>query len=577
MDSRNYELASEFCKLVGTPDLLAYLGVEAGYGASESRQKLKSRRKYMQGMQSNPKYKNEALYLIKHFSALDAVLANPAAYIKDAAKRAESVHLPVLEMTIRGVLAGGSLSPDQEEYLRRNALELGVTEQTFEEVINRLAADANVKRPGGPPSLVPDAHTPHPADVRTYFLLLQVEERASTEDIQQAYNDRVAEAKLMRPGPEREALISRLSLAWNTLKDPTTREIYEISQRRTGPPARQRETRPDLAATAPPVRRTVRPAVTGEPLPSRLEILGDPVRQVWVGGSPVTLRIDIRNGGDLPMSGHVTRDEPWLVIETAEIDPTLKEQTIIVHVSPDMLHGDQDTGRITLQTQSGERASIVFEVQRVSSVRRFAQFGAVLVGCVAMAVILGWLIMGFLHEPGSLVISVDPYAESIQVDGVAVGSGERVFLDSLPNGPVTLQVSQSGFRTYTRSLNDIDRDLGRVDVVLELSNTLDFKPDRKMKRGAFSQEEATAVVGTRAAGFDRCIRDSAVPGQILTGTIRVHIGDKGHAIGMQVDGKNTDLPEVRKCLERQAAVLSFRPLTEGDYATVRYSYSVTPE
>jgi hypothetical protein len=562
---------------VGTPDLLAYLGVESDAGASESRQKLKSRRKYMQGMQSNPKYKNEALYLIKHFSALDAVLANPTAYIKDAAKRAESVHLPVLEMTIRGVLAGGSLSPDQEEYLRRNALELGVSDQTFEEIIDRLASEAKIKRPGGPPSLVPGAHTPYPEDVRTYFLLLQVHEKAGTGDIEKAYQARVAEAKLMRPGPEREALLSRLGLAWNTLKDPKTREFYEASQRRTGPPARRRETRPDLAATAPPVRRTARPVAPGEPLPSRLEILGDPVRQVHVGGSPVTLRIDIRNGGDLPMSGQVTRDEPWLIIETPEIDPNLKEQTIIVHVSPDMLPGDQDTGRVTLQTQSGERASITFEVQRVSSMRRVIQFGVALVVSVGLAVLLGSLIMGLLHDPGSLAISVDPYAESIQVDGVSLGSGERVVLDSLPDGPLTLQVTQPGFRPYTRSLNDIDRDLGQVDVVLELVNVLDFEPTRKMKRGAFSQEEATAVVGTRAAGFDRCIRTSAVPGQILTGTIRVHISDEGKAIGLQVDGKNTELPAVRKCLERQAAVLAFRPLTEGDYATVRYSYSVTPE
>ena len=111
MDSRNYELAAEFCQLVGTPDLLAYLGVEMDAGTAETRTKLKSRRKYMQGMQSNPKYRSEALYLIKHFAALDAVLANPAAYLKDAVKRAESVHLPVLEMTIRSVLAGGAVSP----------------------------------------------------------------------------------------------------------------------------------------------------------------------------------------------------------------------------------------------------------------------------------------------------------------------------------------------------------------------------------------------------------------------------------------------------------------------------------
>jgi len=576
MDSRNYELAAEFCQLVGTPDLLAYLGVEMDAGTAETRTKLKSRRKYMQGMQSNPKYRSEALYLIKHFAALDAVLANPAAYLKDAVKRAESVHLPVLEMTIRSVLAGGSLSPDQEEYLRRNALELGVSDQSFEDILDRLAAAADVKRPSGPPSLVPNAHTPYPADVRTYFLLLQIEQDATIEEIEQAYRMRMAEARARRPGPEREALVSRLGLAWNTLKDPTTRELYEMSQTRTGPPARQRQTRPDLAATAPPVRRTVRPNPNDAQLPSRLEILGDPVRQVRVGGSPVTLMIEIRNGGDLPMRGQVTRDEPWLVVETPDIDPGLKEQTIIVHISPSLMIGQQDTGRVTLQTHTGERATVVIEVQRVSLIRRAAQFVAIVTACVSLVMFGGWFLVSFFHDAGGFEIIVDPYADEIQVQGESIGGGERVVLDVLPPGPVTLQISQPGFRPYARSLNNIDRDLGRVNVVLELDEPLDFEPERHMKRGAFSQEEANAVVGTRATAFDRCVRKSADPGEILTGTIRVHIDKSGRAVGMQVEGKNTDRPVVQKCLERQAAVLVFRPLNEGDYATVRYSYSVTP-
>jgi len=575
MDTRNYELAAEFCKLVGTPDLLAYLGVDADAGTVESRNKLKSRRKYMQGMQSNPKYRSEALYLIKHFSALDAVLANPTAYIKDAVKRAESVHLPVLEMTIRGVLAGGSLSADQEEYLRRNALELGVSAQSFDEILARMAKEANIKRPSGPPSL-PDARTPSPADVRTYYLLLQVTPNASTAAIEEAYRQRMAEARARAPGPEREALMSRLGLAWNTLKDPATREFYEMSQTRTGPPARQRETRPDQAATAPPVRRTVAPA-TGDQLPSRLEILGDPVRRIQVGSSPVTLKIEIRNGGDVPMGGQVTRDEPWLVVETPEIDPARKEQTILVHISPAELVGKADTGRITLETHTGERATVVVEVERISGWRRVAQFAAVLIACVGLALVSGWLIGAFMHDAGTLEILVDPQAADIRIQGQLVGSGERVLLEDLPTGPVTLQVSQPGFKPYTRSLNSIDRDLGQVRVVLEVAEGLDFVPDKKMKRGAFSQEEANAVVGTRAAGFDRCVRQSAEPGQILTGTIRVHIDQTGRPVGLQVDGRNTERTEVRKCLERQATALSFRPLAEGDYATVRYSYSVTPE
>ena len=576
MDSRNYELAAEFCKLVGAPDLLAYLGTGTDLGAGETRTKLKSRRKYMQGMQSNPKYRNEALYLIKHFSALDAVLADPIIYLKDAAKRAESVHIPILEMTIRGVLAGGSLSADQEDYLRRNALELGVTEDTFDDILERLASDAQVKRPGGPASMIP-ASNPYPEDVGNYYLLLKIARDAGTEEVENGYKARLAEAEVMPLGAEREALLIRLSLAWNTLKDPNTRDLYEISQTRTGPPARTRDLRPDQAATAPPVRRTTGPGLPGRSnLPARLEILGDPIRYVQVGGSSVSHTINIRNGGDQAMGGVVTRDEPWLVIETHEIDPNLKEQGIVVHISPELMEGDRATGTITLQTDAGERATILFDVQRIGVFRRLVQFVAAVLVVVSIAAVGGWG-MSLMGAGGSVRINVDPLAAAIQLDGVTIGSGEGVIVDNLPAGPVTLQVNHPAFKPYTRELNSIDRELGKIDVVLDLATPLNFVPGKDLKRGAFSQEEAAAVVGARAAGFDKCVRRSAEAGQILTGTIRVHISRDGHAVGMEVEGKNTERPEVNKCLARQAAVITFDRLKEGDYATVRYNYSVTPE
>src|SRR5690606_1765364 len=138
----------------------AYLGVPEDTASGEARQKLKARRKYMQGMQGNPKYKQEALYLIKHFAALDAVLSDPAAYLTDARRRAESVHLPILEMTVRGVLAGGNLTAEQEEYLRRNAVELGVSEPTFDALLDRLTREMGVARPAAAQKAATPAPSP---------------------------------------------------------------------------------------------------------------------------------------------------------------------------------------------------------------------------------------------------------------------------------------------------------------------------------------------------------------------------------------------------------------------------------
>ncbi len=52
MEPRDLENAAQFCKIVGMPDLLAYLGLQGEIDLSEARAKLKSRRKFMQGMQA---------------------------------------------------------------------------------------------------------------------------------------------------------------------------------------------------------------------------------------------------------------------------------------------------------------------------------------------------------------------------------------------------------------------------------------------------------------------------------------------------------------------------------------------
>ena len=172
MTPRQLDVAHEFCERVGTTDLLAYLGLSPDAAVEEAKAALKARRRKMQGMQSNPKFRDEARLLIKHFQVLDAVLADPAAHTKDMAGRRESTQLPILEMTIRGVLAGGALSSEQESYLRNNARDLGVSDDVFSALLVRLQQEmihGGTKR-GNTPPVVPSRlaaptarHPPRPA------------------------------------------------------------------------------------------------------------------------------------------------------------------------------------------------------------------------------------------------------------------------------------------------------------------------------------------------------------------------------------------------------------------------------
>jgi hypothetical protein len=369
MSSRDLELAAEFSKMVGAPHLLAYLDVEEGAASPEARAKLKARRKFMQGMQGNPKYKREALFLIRHFGSLDAVLEDVPAYLADARRRAESVHLPVIEMAIRGVLAAGGLNDDQEEYLRRNAVELGIAERTFRQLLYRVGGEmgVSVPTPGGTPTPAPPADR----DALDLYELLGVTSSATVAEITTAWEARTADLAAIPDRAEAESRRRRLDIARKVLSHEVARQTYDGAAARTGPPARNRAHAPSQGvATAPPVReRLVEPRPDGPSPPpiARLEILSDPVRRLTLGRGITRTTLLLRNGGDGPLGGHVSADEPWLALYPQDLDPNLREHEIEVRIRRAEVPTETARAVVTIETDRGERAGVVFEIQRGST------------------------------------------------------------------------------------------------------------------------------------------------------------------------------------------------------------------
>jgi len=392
MDPRTLDLAAEFCSLVGSPDLLTYLGAQASDEAATVRAKLKKRRKYMQGMQGNPKYKKEALFLIKHFGALNDVLGDVDAYLADTRRRAESEHLPVLEMTVRGVLAGGGLTPEQEQFLRHNAMQLGISEATFEDILRKLAKEAGVPLVGGLP-------TPPPAPTRgqatDLYAILGVDAGATASDIALAYQQKRTESEVS--GEATPDYIRKLDIARKVLTNEAARHQYDLTAARTGPPARAREVAPPMpassrAATAPPVRRVSQPDRPSS-MASRLEILGEPIRILKVSGGTATAVIRIRNGGEGAMSGKAEADVPWMRVQPTDLDPEAVEQDLHIEVDAADIPDNATTAVVTILTEKGERARVVFEVQRRSLAPVVIGVGVLVV--VALAVGAG-LMLQFL-------------------------------------------------------------------------------------------------------------------------------------------------------------------------------------
>jgi hypothetical protein len=272
------------------------------------------------------------------------------------------------------------------------------------------------------------------------------------------------------------------------------------------------------------------------------------------------------------VAGRVSTDEPWLIANPTRLEPNRKEQIITVKINPRDVPSSTATGVVTVQTDRGDRVSIVFEVKKRARTPLMLGVGVLVVaGVVGLAgSSLGW----FTDVDRTVVIHADPTSDDVLVDGVSVGSGSLVVIPAAPEGLVTLTVLCSNFETHIQEM-DMKTVWGTtVHVPLELEGPLDFRPTEDMVQVEVDQDEVQHVMTPRTRAMDECVRQVAGPGSTLSGKVRIHIGPDGTAIGVDLEGGGTDDPEVQECLTRQAAAVKIRALQDGDYATVRYDYRV---
>lgn len=385
MHGSDFDLSYEFCELANTPDLLTYLGIDGVAAPKAALTALRERRKFMQGMQANPKYKTEALFLIRHYSALQRVLEHPARYMEDVSRRASEARLPALEMTIKGVLAAGQITATQVSYLQRQAQDAGIPAPAFKELLRACAQELNVHVPG-------DASTPVPNRNRTVkhdlYDLLDVSPSASLDQIRRAHTTKRAEASALPDGSAKRDLQRRVDTALRVLTDRSGRQRYDQTARATTPPARAREFAPD-ETTAPPVRlRAETP--TDAKQRSRLEILGEPHQVIPISGDLVETTIRVRNGGDGQMGGTVTTDTPWLQVHPSALTPDVEEQVITVWADPRVFTHGSTTARVTISTHRGERADVHLHFRQTSR----AQIAVI----VALSATLVLLILGRVFD-----------------------------------------------------------------------------------------------------------------------------------------------------------------------------------
>jgi hypothetical protein len=509
MDANPFDLAEEFCRLVGVHSLLDYLGVTADTAPAEVQERLRSRRKHMQGMQSNPKYKGEALFLIRNFSALSESLTDPQVYSEDVARRNESSHLQILEMTIRGMLAGqtgGLLTAQQEAYLRKNAKELRISERSYERLLRRLGVETGVELPLPPPtpSMVPQ--------------------------------------------------LTPVGLPPVGGQSP----LHGLGARTPLPPPFQPRKSSDTE-TAPPVRaRSVTPQ--GNVMPARLEIPGDPTRKIVLGETNAVV-VAIRNGGDLPMPGTVETDVPWLIPVQSELDAEAPSQTIEVRIAPGLVD-EMTRGTITIATKNAGAARIEVELVRKGR----STLLALAVGVPVFA-LLAFLAVGLWWWGGGgsteLTVHVDPVGV-VTLNGQPAGVGTTVVVEAAPTGPVEVEVKgNANFKPFNQTIDLHAGEHAEIDAHLDLAEPI----------GSFSAGEAPPcedvaarrAVGERLPGLKHCIAATRDAEKLH---VTVRIDQKGLPAGMDLAGPALTGAE-RECVERQVGAMALTAQT-GDACLVSF-------
>lgn len=139
MEPRYLELAAELCDIAHKPDLFSLLDVPGDADAETCATAMAAFRRKMQGMQANPKWKDTARFAIKHHKAIAAVLTRPDEYRAHVKRKAEDATLPSLLLAIDGILADGIISEAEERFARELALNLGISEETFWDVLETRA------------------------------------------------------------------------------------------------------------------------------------------------------------------------------------------------------------------------------------------------------------------------------------------------------------------------------------------------------------------------------------------------------------------------------------------------------
>ena len=305
-----------------------------------------------------------------------------------------------------------------------------------------------------------------------------------------------------------------------------------------------------------------------------LRVDGGRVIRVRTGTNPYPVRLTIRNEGEGSMPGTVTANVPWIQISPAELNPTRKMQVVEALVEPEGIAGNAAKGVVTIETEHGESRSVTIDAIKyiISPVTMFV-LALTIVGVVGLmtGLYLSGIIGSKTEEVSRTVfaVNVDPPAGEVYIDDQLVGNqGTMSMTENFPIGtPFQLRVELDGFEPFVRNVEVSPGSQLRVEVDLELRDTVDFEPPEDMTETTVDGEALDLLLERRAPSIDACFTRNLRNGEPFDAelTVSAVVTARGFIQGVRFSDANFTSPPVENCLRRQ--LRAFRlPLLPGDFA-----------
>ena len=552
MDPKKLEAVGQFLQQQGADDLFVYLKLDADAGPEAVGAALKKRRSWAQGQQSNPKYRTEAVWVIKNMSSLRHLLVDNLDTYRSHLSTARSLEaLERFTPYVLGAIADGVLTRRAEAALTSRGVDLGLDEDTVFSHIETL-----LRRQGAR---------------RTAIGL--------------------ASARTLAIMPEdRDELLQELA-AVDAPTDPATSPRLRPTTQHTTPPAHgdtNADDDPTMSEAPPPpigLRSSLQP---GQPVEVTshaplLEIDAPPEQLVTVSSKPVSIKLTIRNIGFGKMAGKIHADRPWLTTSPSKLDPARATQVITLTIDPREMTRRRGQTRVTISTRSAGNRSFIIQVQRRRSMLPLAALGGVSIGALLFAA-SRVLFPGDPVLESRLLVRVDPPSGDIYVgDQLMTTQGVLDIRSGFPLGePFPLQVKADGFEPWAQTITVTEGEMRVIKPELELVDLMDFTPRAEAEEGRLDEAKVNSAIQSRKTQFDRCFVSnvSGTADDVVILEVRGFVNQLGNVARLDFLERSYASEGLDWCLRRQFRALDLPMLNPRyDYAVFEYifHYTVPPD